>query len=103
MRVFYTPHQTTQNAHDSPGNVRIPTATHQRDQTRSEALATPEADKINLSPTKSALHRTRLRFLDRKVFSVGNFYKRPRQPALLLGGCGQMQTEKNEKNFSFFQ
>jgi len=36
-------------------------------------------------------------------FSVGNFYKRPRQPAPLLGRCSQVQTEKSEKNFSFFQ
>ncbi|MFL7887998.1 hypothetical protein [Enterobacter pseudoroggenkampii] len=58
--------------------------------------------KKNLSQTKIALHRTRLRFLDRKNFSVGFFYKRPRQPAPLLGRCSEVQTEKCEKNFSFF-
>lgn len=63
----------------------------------------PEPDKINASETKTALHRTRLPFLDLKVFSVSDFYKRHRQPAPLLGLCGKTQTEKIEKDFSVFQ
>ncbi|ACF67808.1 hypothetical protein SeHA_C2641 [Salmonella enterica subsp. enterica serovar Heidelberg str. SL476] len=31
------------------------------------------------------------------------FYKRYRQPAPVLGMHGEAGTEKNEKNFSFFQ
>jgi len=67
------------------------------------AYSSPEADKINSSQTKSALHRTRLPFLDLKVFSVSNFYKPYRQPAPCLGDCEEIQTEKIEKNFSVFQ
>ncbi|MBZ7745710.1 hypothetical protein FML40_23745 [Klebsiella variicola] len=58
---------------------------------------------MNLSRTKSALHRTRLHNLDHKNFSVGIFYKRRRQPAPRLGRCRWPQTEKSEKNFSIFQ
>jgi hypothetical protein len=103
MRVFYTRYQTTQNAHDSHGSSWTPTATYQRDQTHSEAQTASEADKINLSPTKSALHRTRLRFLDRKIFSVGIFYKRCRHPAPVLAALWILETERIEKNFSIFQ
>ncbi|ARA77229.1 hypothetical protein B5S52_15580 [Pectobacterium brasiliense] len=53
--------------------------------------------------TKSALHRTRLRFSDHKHFSVLFFYKRVRQPAPLLGFWYKSQTEKIERNFSVFQ
>ncbi|MBC3946684.1 hypothetical protein H8S21_15235 [Erwinia persicina] len=56
-----------------------------------------------MSETKTALHRTRLPFLDLKVFSVSDFYKRHRQPAPLLGLCGKAQTEKIEKDFTVFQ
>ncbi|MFU0445282.1 hypothetical protein ACMZZG_07315 [Pseudocitrobacter faecalis] len=67
------------------------------------ALAAPERDKINLPPTKSALHRTRLRVLDHKNFSVLFFYKPDRQTAPLLAACRRTATEKIEKNFIFFQ
>ncbi|MBA5200036.1 hypothetical protein H2Y56_12715 [Pectobacterium aroidearum] len=53
--------------------------------------------------TKSALHRTRLRFSDHKNFSVFVFYKPTRQPAPWLGWCVPEPTEIIEKNFSFFQ
>ncbi|MFJ5415144.1 hypothetical protein [Pectobacterium carotovorum] len=53
--------------------------------------------------TKSALHRTRLRFSNHKNFSVFFFYKPTCQPAQLLGLCIPMPTEIIEKNFSFFQ
>ena len=69
----------------------------------SVALAAPERDKINLSMTKTALHRTRLRVLDRKNFSVGFFFKTYRQPAPLLAALRRLETEKIEKNFSIFQ
>ncbi|EIW8626936.1 TPA: hypothetical protein MI424_04530 [Klebsiella pneumoniae] len=58
---------------------------------------------MNLYRTKSALHRTRLHFLDHKNFSVGIFYKGYRQPAPRVGRCSWSRTEKSEKNFSFFQ
>ncbi|EKA2135007.1 hypothetical protein OKB61_003721 [Citrobacter freundii] len=61
------------------------------------------ADKINLSQTKTALHRTRLRFLDRYNFSVFFFYKPDRQTAPVLAACGESPTEKIERDFSFFQ
>ncbi|ECI6523728.1 hypothetical protein EU246_14070, partial [Salmonella enterica subsp. enterica] len=66
-------------------------------------LTTPHADKINLSQTKTALHRTRLRFLDRKNFSVGFFFKSYRQPAPVLAALRRLETEKIERNFTFFQ
>ncbi|HGE8482662.1 TPA: hypothetical protein ACGD7T_001499 [Serratia marcescens] len=53
--------------------------------------------------TKTALHRTRLRVLDHKNFSVLFFYKSPRQPAPLLGFCEQSQTENFETDFRFLQ
>ncbi|RLM20558.1 hypothetical protein BIY29_14925 [Brenneria alni] len=53
--------------------------------------------------TKSALHRTRLRFSDQRNFSVLFFYKWVRQPAPLLGFWWKPQTEKIERNFSVFQ
>ncbi|MGP2800989.1 hypothetical protein ACTVLW_13045 [Serratia ureilytica] len=66
----------------------------------------PERQKpheINILPTKTALHRTRLRNLDQEIFSVLIFYKIPRRAAPRLGLCEQSQTEKIEKNFMFFQ
>ncbi|KZP51277.1 hypothetical protein A3N37_00170 [Enterobacter ludwigii] len=50
-----------------------------------------------------ALHRTRLRFLDHKNFSVLFFFKPNRETAPLLAALRQTKTEKNEKNFSVFQ
>ncbi|WP_336795697.1 hypothetical protein [Erwinia aphidicola] len=67
------------------------------------AHSPPQPDKINGSETKTALHRTRLPFLDLKVFSVSDFYKPDRQPAPPLGLCGKTQTEKIEKDFRDFQ
>ncbi|EMH4138715.1 hypothetical protein RGJ21_003559 [Serratia marcescens] len=58
---------------------------------------------MNILPTKTALHRTRLRNLDQEIFSVLIFYKTPRRAAPRLGLCEQAQTEKIEKNFSVFQ
>ncbi|EFA3979058.1 TPA: hypothetical protein ACWQUH_003984 [Escherichia coli] len=66
-------------------------------------LTALHADKINLSQTKTALHRTRLRFLDRYNFSVFFFYKPDRQTAPVLAACGESTTEKIERNFSVFQ
>jgi len=53
----------------------------------SVALAQPQPDKINVSPTKTALHRTRLRVLHHKNFSVLFFCKPMRQSASLLAFC----------------
>ncbi|EAB9310766.1 hypothetical protein AVB60_07980 [Salmonella enterica subsp. enterica serovar Typhimurium] len=58
---------------------------------------------MNLSQTKTALHRTRLRFLERKNFSVGFFFKSYRQPAPVLAALRRLETEKIERNFSNFQ
>ncbi|MCA3994669.1 hypothetical protein IHE78_08060 [Serratia marcescens] len=58
---------------------------------------------MNILPTKTALHRTRLRNLDQEIFSVLIFYKTPRRAAPRLGLCEQSKTEKIEKNFSVFQ
>ncbi|WP_218640404.1 hypothetical protein, partial [Salmonella enterica] len=66
-------------------------------------LTTPHADKINLSQTKTALHRTRLRFLDRKNFSVFFSSKSDRQTVSVLAACGRSPTEKIERNFIVFQ
>ncbi|RZN49905.1 hypothetical protein D9597_09170 [Escherichia sp. E13S3] len=53
--------------------------------------------------TKTALHRTRLRFLDLEIFPVLFFYKPERQTAPLLAALRRTETEKIEKNFSVFQ
>ncbi|HAG1882573.1 TPA: hypothetical protein G8O64_004180 [Salmonella enterica] len=66
-------------------------------------LTALHADKINLSQTKTALHRTRLRFLDRKNFSVGFFFKPDRQSAPVLVALRITETEMIERNFIFFQ
>ncbi|AUM39032.1 hypothetical protein SEEP1673_003455 [Salmonella enterica subsp. enterica serovar Poona str. ATCC BAA-1673] len=58
---------------------------------------------MNLSQTKTALHRTRLRFLDRKNFSVLFFFKSYRQPASVLAVLRRLETEKIERNFSNVQ
>ncbi|OAH40058.1 hypothetical protein AYJ11_17080 [Enterobacter hormaechei subsp. xiangfangensis] len=49
-----------------------------------------------------ALHRTRLRFLDHKNFSVLFFYKPDRHTAPLLAALRKAQTEKIEKVFTVF-
>ncbi|MGE2624626.1 hypothetical protein ACQH8C_26165, partial [Escherichia coli] len=59
--------------------------------------------KKNLSQTKIALHRTRLRFLDHKNFSVLFFSKPDRHTAPALTALRKTRTEKIEKNFIFFQ
>ncbi|EOX7389069.1 hypothetical protein ACOMQZ_002254 [Enterobacter quasiroggenkampii] len=56
----------------------------------------------NLSLTKIALHRTRLRFLDHKNFSVLFLFKLHRQTAPVLAALRKSETEKIEKNFSIF-
>ncbi|MEM5026978.1 hypothetical protein WJT80_21990 [Enterobacter roggenkampii] len=58
--------------------------------------------KKNLSQTKIALHRTRLRFLDHKNFSVLFFYKPDSQTAPLLAALPKTRTENIEKDFSVF-
>ncbi|EOL8965843.1 hypothetical protein ACM92D_001815 [Cronobacter dublinensis] len=52
--------------------------------------------------TKIALHRTRLRVLDHKIFSVLSFYKRYCRPAPLPGWGARKQTEKGKRNFTVF-
>ncbi|RTP92139.1 hypothetical protein EKN35_12255 [Enterobacter asburiae] len=66
-------------------------------------MARHSTDKKNLSQTKIALHRTRLRFLDHKNFSVLFIYKPDRQTAPVLATLRKTRTEKFEKNFSVFQ
>jgi len=56
-----------------------------------------------VSQTKTALHRTRLRFLDRRNFSVLFFYKPDRQSAPRLATWQKNKTEMIEKNFTVFQ
>ncbi|WP_096168676.1 hypothetical protein, partial [Enterobacter hormaechei] len=56
----------------------------------------------NLSHTKIALHRTHLRFLDHKNFSVLFFFKPDRLAAPVLAVKPKSKTEKVEKNFSGF-
>jgi len=66
-------------------------------------LTALRTDKIKLSQTKTALHRTRLRFLDLEIFSVLFFYKPERQTAPLLAALRRTETEMIERNFIFFQ
>ncbi|KTH10618.1 hypothetical protein ASV31_02535 [Enterobacter hormaechei subsp. hoffmannii] len=49
-----------------------------------------------------ALHRTHLRFLDHKNFSVLFFFKPDRLAAPVLAVKPKSKTEKVEKNFSGF-
>ncbi|KTK41259.1 hypothetical protein ASU64_12405 [Enterobacter hormaechei subsp. hoffmannii] len=49
-----------------------------------------------------ALHRTHLRFLDHKIFSVLFFSKSDRHTAPVLAAQQKPRTEKIEKNFSVF-
>ncbi|WP_262820787.1 hypothetical protein [Enterobacter quasiroggenkampii] len=77
-------------------------ATLKADRTDSRALARHSMAKKNLSQTKIALHRTRLRFLDHKNFSVLFFFKPDRQTAPVLAALRKTETEKIEKNFSIF-
>ncbi|MBA7855402.1 hypothetical protein HV318_10275 [Enterobacter sp. RHBSTW-00901] len=73
------------------------------DRAYSEALGASQHDKNNLSQTKIALHRTRLRFLDRIKFSVLFFFKPDRQTAPVLAVLQNPRTEKIENNFTIFQ
>ncbi|WP_227508607.1 hypothetical protein [Klebsiella aerogenes] len=103
MRVFLCPHKTQRNGRSGLFAAKQTTATLKTDRAHSRALAAREHDKINLSVTKTALHRTRLRFLDHKNFSVLFFYKPDRQTAPVLEAYRKSKTEKIEKNFSVFQ
>ncbi|KJP55977.1 hypothetical protein AWS17_13875 [Enterobacter hormaechei subsp. steigerwaltii] len=49
-----------------------------------------------------ALHRTRLWFLDHKIFSVLFFYKPDCQTSPVLAALRKTRTEKIEKNFRVF-
>ncbi|WP_235402277.1 hypothetical protein [Enterobacter quasiroggenkampii] len=82
--------------------VQAVSATLKADRTDSRALARHSMAKKNLSQTKIALHRTRLRFLDHKNFSVLFFFKPDRQTAPVLAALRKTETEKIEKNFSIF-
>ncbi|MDQ9494387.1 hypothetical protein RF104_11690 [Klebsiella aerogenes] len=103
MRVFLCPHKTQRNGRSGLFAAKQSTATRKTDRAHSRALAAREHDKINLSVTKTALHRTRLRFLDHKNFSVLFFYKPDRHTAPVLAAYKKSKTEKIEKNFSVFQ
>ncbi|WP_100122372.1 hypothetical protein, partial [Enterobacter roggenkampii] len=70
---------------------------------RQQSAGASQHGKKNLSQTKIALHRTRLRFLDHKNFSVLFFYKPDRQTAPVQAASRKTETEKIEKNFSVFQ
>jgi len=55
-----------------------------------------------VSETKTALHRTRLPFLDLKVFSVSDFYKPDRQPAPPLGLCEKPKLKRLKRISGIF-
>ncbi|WP_262242180.1 hypothetical protein [Serratia liquefaciens] len=59
--------------------------------------------EINVTPTETALHHTRLHDLDQEIISVLNFYKTSRLAAPPLWPWEHIQTEKIEKNFMLFQ
>ncbi|MGG7524123.1 hypothetical protein ACQ3G4_22480 [bacterium BS0013] len=77
-------------------------ASTETDRAYCAALRASQHGKKILSQTKIALHRTRLRFLDHKNFSVLFFFKTYRQTAPVLAALQKTQTEKIEKNFSVF-
>lgn len=76
------------------------TSTVKIDRTHSGTLRAPQHDKINLPQTKIALHRNRLRFLNRRNFSVLFFYKTDGQTPPVLAALRRLETEKTEKCFS---
>ncbi|MFW7217291.1 hypothetical protein [Enterobacter sp. BNK-22] len=95
-------HQRPQDAQHATHSPCTNHATHLRDLFSAEALANSQPDKRITSQTKTALHRTRLRFLDHKNFSVLFFFKPDRQTAPVLAALRKTETEKIEKNFSVF-
>ncbi|WP_395266283.1 hypothetical protein V1605_10560 [Enterobacter soli] len=95
-------HQTQQNALYATQYPSDHSAMMQTDRSHHDRQAYAQPDKINVSQTKTALHRTRLRFLDHKIFSVLIFYKPDRQTAPVLEALRKTRTEKIEKNFSVF-
>ncbi|MEG0866005.1 MAG: hypothetical protein RSG77_03030 [Hafnia sp.] len=89
----------------SASTPKISDESRKKDSLHYVTPAQRQIDKRNIQLTKTALHRnrTRLRVLDRENFSVLFFYKPIRQPAPPLAFCEKAQTEKIEKDFSFFQ
>jgi len=73
--LFLCPSLTHPQRTTAPAARKPPTGTHEIDPARLVALAQPQTHKIKRSQTKTALHRTRLQVLDRKIFSVLFFYK----------------------------
>jgi len=71
----------------SPQSLQIQTHSTQSDHRSSEPPARQKPHGINVTPTETALHRTRLHDLDQEIISVLIFYKLPRQAALCLGLC----------------
>ncbi|WP_318365989.1 hypothetical protein [Enterobacter sp.] len=103
MRAFYAPYQTQQKVicehiillHPVTFPLLLPLYL--------APLTQQRTDKINISQTKTALHRTRLHVLDQKKISVLFFYKPDRQPAPVPATSHKKQTAKIERNYIFFQ
>ncbi|EOC5803401.1 hypothetical protein [Cronobacter dublinensis] len=72
---FLCPTLTHPERRTAPAVRKPRTAIPETDPARLVALAQPQTHKIKRSQTKTALHRTRLQVLDRKIFSVLFFYK----------------------------
>jgi hypothetical protein len=72
------------------------------DLTAKASPAQRQRHEITEEVTKTALHRTRLRFLDHKIFSILFFYKPDRQTVPVLAALRKTRTEKIAKNFSVF-
>ncbi|MFI2904698.1 hypothetical protein [Klebsiella aerogenes] len=102
MRVFLCPHKTPRNGRSGIFAAKQSTATRKTDRAHSRALAAREHDKINLSVTKTALHRTRLRFLDHKNFSVLFFCKPDRRPRQRWRLCGKPELKRLKRISVFF-
>ncbi|HHH3607320.1 TPA: hypothetical protein ACPZDQ_001395 [Enterobacter roggenkampii] len=81
---------------------QVVSATLKTDRAHGRALARHCMAKKIFRRQKIALHRTRLRFLDHKNFSVLFFFKPDRQTAPVLAALRKTETEKVEKNFSIF-
>ncbi|WP_225318226.1 hypothetical protein [Cronobacter muytjensii] len=101
-RAFLCPSLTHPERTTAPAARKLPTATPETDPARLVALTQPRPHKIKRSQTKTALHRTRLQVLDRKIFSVLFFYKRHGQTAPALAHCQKSETEMIENNFGVF-
>ncbi|AVE51879.1 hypothetical protein AM354_20910 [Serratia marcescens] len=85
--LFHTCHLARLYAFLSRQPLRRQSHANKSDHRSTEQPARQNRHEINVTPTETALHRTRLHDLDQEIISVLIFYKLPRQAAPCLGLC----------------